>query len=218
MKRIIQWNGFKIKCGAIKTKIGYVPYICYIPKQTLKIVNIAIHGEGQNKEEWLCFNSSFKFGNLLKESIKQNSPFIALDLYGHGDWIVNNKSFTPFMLSKKDKEHLIDTSIEGIQEAIPKILINEKIRENPISLTAYSIGCSVALGLNLKNIDFKSILVEPHNSINCSNCKEFCIIRGPNINNLRNSLQKDCKIEEYYINSEYPLSWINKAKEYIYSA
>lgn len=225
MKTSILWNGFEIKIGKISTSAGDVPYLCYSPEISKETVNIAIHGEGVDKEEWLCFNSTLKLGNLLKESIKHNSPFIAFDLYGHGEWIIDNKNFNKTNLSGNDRSELIKKSITGIQEAIPKILIKEKLTENPITLTAFSLGCSITLGLNINSSGYKSILISPFKALISSNCENYFIIRGKNdpfiseddFNMLFNKLPKNSILKSFDSEHEVPASWINKAKNFIYS-
>lgn len=224
MKESLLWNGFELKKGKIATKYGDVPYLFYSPEITNEVVNVAIHGEGHDKDDWLSFNSVLKLGNLLKESIKHNSPFIAFDLYGHGDWIIDNKNFNITNLSTNDKIELIQNSCFGIQEAIPQILKEGQIENNPLSISAFSVGCSVALGLDLQLSDFKMILISPFKAAVSSKCKEILVIRGrddrlvseDDINTLLNSLPNNTQVELYNSEHEIPVSWINRAKEFIY--
>lgn len=219
------WNGFKINNGKINTIVGLVPYICYNPRLSNKTVNIAIHGEGQKKEDWLCFNSTLKQGNLLKASIKQNSPFIAFDLYGHGDWLIKDKHFNTTHLSLKDQKILIEKSILGIQEAISVILTNEGLSKNPITITSFSLGCSISLGIKLDSENYKSILISPFNTPIKSNCQNYLVIRGKNdtkiddndFNSLFEKLPKNTILKELVSKHEISISWINIVKEFIYN-
>lgn len=225
MKTSILWNGFEIKKADVQTVAGDIPYLYYGPQMSDQTVNIGIHGEGHEKEEWLCFNSTLKLGNLLKESIKKNSPFIAFDLYGHGDWLIEDRHFNTTHLTEKDIEALIERSINGIQEAIPKILAEEGLSKNPITLTAFSLGCSVALGLKLKNESYKTILISPFKAVYKSNCKKFYVIRGKNdqlitegdFQDLYSTLPENSILDSYDSKHEIPESWITNAKKFIYS-
>lgn len=225
MKTSILWNGFEIKKGDIKTEVGNIPYLFYLPYMSDQTVNIALHGEGSNKEEWLSFNSTIKLGNLLKESIKKNSPFIAFDLYGHGEWLINNHNFNTQHLSSSNRDDLVKNSIMALQEAIPSILKAEGLTDNPVSLIAYSLGCSVALALKLKITDYKTILISPYKSSIGSNCENFYILRGKDdksipedeFKDLYNSLPKNSQLDIYKSGHEIPESWINKVKDFIYS-
>ncbi len=225
MKTSILWNGFEIKKADIQTEAGNIPYLYYGPQMSDQTVNIAIHGEGHEKEDWLCFNSTLKLGNLLKESIKKNSPFIAFDLYGHGEWLIEDHHFNITHLTDKDREALIERSIKGIQEAIPKILDEEGLAKNPITLTAFSLGCSVALGLKMENANYKTILISPFKAGYESNCENFYVIRGKNdplitekdFQDLYSALPGNSVLDSYDSKHEIPESWINKAKDFIYS-
>lgn len=224
MKTSILWNGFEIKKGEISTSVGFVPYLCYTPAISKESVNIAIHGEGHDKEDWLCFNSTLKLGNLLKESIKHNSPFIAFDIYGHGDWVIDDHHFNTSDLTSDDITNLIKKSITGIEEAIPKILKEENLTNNPISLTAFSLGCSISLGLKLDSENFKSVLISPYKAPVYSNCKNYYVIRGENdpliseneFNDLFNELPENTVLEKFDSKHEIPVSWINRVKTFIY--
>jgi len=220
----ILWNGFEIKRGVINTSAGNVPYLCYSPEISTEVVNIAIHGEGHNKEDWLCFNSVLKLGNLLKESIKHNSPFIAFDIYGHGEWIIDDKNFNTTSLSEDDISDLIKESIKGIQEAIPIILKEESLKDNPLALTSLSLGCSIALGLNISSPEYKSILISPSKADVSSNCKNYFIIKSKNdpdisdtdLHNMFKELPPRSILESHNSNYKIPIKWINKTKKIIY--
>ncbi|MBN2617281.1 MAG: hypothetical protein JXR64_03090 [Spirochaetales bacterium] len=226
MKRSILWNGFELKKGEISTKIGEVPYIAYTPERTDQVVNIAIHGEGHEKEDWLCFNSVLKLGNLLKESIKSNSAFIAFDLYGHGEWVINNKNFNIYNLSESDKEELIEKSSIAIEEAIPILLKDENLEDNKLAITAFSLGCSVALGIRTANPNLKTVLISPYPADIRSNCKHYCVIRGSKdaqistaeFQDIYNKLPKGTILESFDSEHEVPVSWIHHAKEFIYTS
>ncbi|MGL1891083.1 MAG: hypothetical protein OCD02_05615 [Spirochaetaceae bacterium] len=223
MKQSILWNGFEIKKGEIETSVGYVPYLFYSPEISNECVNIAIHGEGHDKEDWLCFNSVLKLGNLLKESIKTNSPFIAFDLYGHGDWEINDKHFNTADLTNHDKQLLIEKSIIGISEAIGTVLKDNKLENNPVSVTAFSIGCNVVLGLDLKDIQFKTILISPFNTKYNSSSNNILVIRGENdqltseadFQELVEKLPTNSIIKKYKSEHEIPVIWIDAAREFI---
>lgn len=223
--RSMLWNGFELKKGEVNTSVGKIPYMLYCPQMTNKTVNIAIHGEGHEKEDWLCFNSKYKLGNLLKESIRNNSAFIAFDLYGHGEWVIEDKHFNTTHLTISDREILINRSTIAYQEAIPRILEQEGLNENPISITAFSLGCSVALGLKMNKIDLKTILISPAYAPNSSSCTNFFVIRGNNdhtilddeFNNLILVLPPNIRLERFNSEHEISESWINSAKEFIYT-
>lgn len=225
MNRSILWNGFEIKKGNIETSAGKVPYIFYSPQITDQPVNIALHGEGSEKEDWLCFNSAQKLGNLLKESIRKNSPFIAFDLYGHGEWIPQGQQPNIVNLSQQEREELIEISIKGIQEALPVILKEEDLETNPITITAFSIGCSVALGLKTPKTPSKTALLSPYMTENRSECENFFVFRGKKdslvskdeFGKLKSTLPKSTVIHICNCNHEVPESWINKVKPFIYS-
>ncbi len=161
MNRSILWNGFEIKKGLIKTSVGEVPYIIYSPEMSRQPVTIAIHKETGSKEDWLCFNSTSKPGNLLKESIKNNSTFIAFDLYGHGEWQIQDKSFNPGNFNNTQRDNFIEASKTGIEEAIKKLLLQENIKSNPVTIVGKSLGCSVVLNIDLKQTKFSSVLLSP---------------------------------------------------------
>lgn len=224
MNRSILWNGFEIKKGIIQTSTAKVPYIYYSPEMSKEPVNIAIHGETYSKDEWLCFNSILKSGNLLKESIRKNSPFIAFDLYGHGDWIIEDKNFNPANMNKEITNQFIITSANCISEAIKKILKSESLDNNPITIIANSLGCSVALNLNLDFTDIKTILLSPFYTDTKLKYKESLIFRGDkdnfvskdNFNKLYTSLPEKKKLVKYNTGHDLKEEWINKAKDFIY--
>lgn len=225
MNTSILWNGFEIKKGTVTTSVGEVPYLCYAPECTKEVVNIAIHGEGHDKDDWLCFNSSLKLGNLLKTSIQKNSAFIAFDLYGHGNWIIDDKHFNIVELSEEDTEKMIKNSRIGIEEAIPKVLEKEHLTDNPIAISSFSLGCSVSLGLTLPTENCKSVLISPLKSSIDSNCKDYLVIHGKSdhliseidFNDLFSTLPKGTVVETYNSDHEVPICWIHSAKSYIYS-
>lgn len=224
MKTSMLWNGFELIKGDISTTAGSIPYLYYSPEITYQPVNIAIHGEGSGKDDWLCFNSTLKLGNLLKESIKNNSPFLAFDLYGHGEWIIDDHHFNISHLSESDRTTLIKKSSKAIQEAIPKILNDEDLTDNPISVTAFSLGCSVALELKLNKTEYKTVLISPYKTLYTSDCKEFLIIRGKNdpliseadFLSLYQTLPSNTLLKSYRSRHDIPESWINRVKEFIY--
>ncbi|QEN04942.1 alpha/beta fold hydrolase [Thiospirochaeta perfilievii] len=198
MKTSILWNGFELKKGVLETEVGNIPYLYYSPHRTDQIVNIAIHGEGQEKEDWLCFNSVLKFGNLLKESIKRNSAFIAFDLYGHGEWKLDS-NFNILHLSSREIETLVEDTIISVQSALPIILENENLTKNKLSVTGYSLGCSIAMGLKLDKLE-KRVLLAPNRSYYSFD------------DTLENTL-----VEESTEKSNITESWIHKACDFIYS-
>ena len=217
MKRSILWNGFEIKKGEIQTSVGFVPYLLYTPHMSNQVVNIAIHGEGQQKEEWLCFNSTPKLGNLLKESIKVNSPFIAFDLYGHGEWQTNNHGLNILHPNNLEKSTIIKNSAIGIEQAIPQIIKDENLLENPITITSYASGCSVALNLSLNKKNLKMALILPEKTDIKTNCSSFCLIKGDNtvqyINNTNDLNLINSESENQVVND----NWIYKVKDFIYN-
>ncbi len=224
MNKSILWNGFEINKGSIKTKVGDVPYLYYSPQMTKEPLNVAIHGEMQSKEEWLCFNSIIKSGNLLKESIKKNSPFIAFDLYAHGEWLIEDKNFNITDMSADQKVTLIEKSSIGISEALTKIIQSESLTENRLSVISYSLGCSVALNLKLENIDFKTILLSPFNRASSSDSGNFLVFRGEDdqfidgdeFDNFYQKLPSVKQLKTYKSGHEIPVDWINHVKDFIY--
>lgn len=224
MNKSILWNGFEIKKGTIETSVGEVPYLFYSPEISKQIINIAIHGETMSKDEWLCFNSKSKFGNLLKESIKHNSPFIAFDLYGHGEWLSDDRGFYPGSMSREQEDKVIKNSSTGISEAILKVLEKDKLEENPISITSYSKGCSIALNLNMDKKPEKVVLLSPMHCKTNIEGENYLLLKGRNdkeVNNkelkeLTKSLGEGLKIKEFDSGHEIPESWINDARDFIY--
>lgn len=224
MNKSILWNGFEIKKGVVETSVGKVPYLFYSPEVSNQIVNIAIHGETKSKDEWLCFNSKPKFGNLLKESIKKNSPFLALDLYGHGEWLPDDRSFYPGNMTIDQEQQLIETSLKGISEAITRILDADNLINNPVSVTSYSKGCSIAVNLDIKRSIKKVVLLSPYNCKPNKRSENYLLLKGKNDQYVNNDELKELitilgdslTITEYESDHEIPESWINEAKEFIY--
>ncbi len=225
MNSSILWNGFEIKKGLVKTDTGNIPYILYTPEISRQSLNIAIHGENSSKDEWLCFNSRSKLGNLLKESIRMNSPFLALDLYGHGEWHSDDRTLDPGNMSEIQEEEFYMKSINGLNSAIDQIILEEDLTQNPISLTGYSKGCNIILNIELQKEISKMILISPYNSNIKTKCQNFLIFRGKDdlfvadgeFDLLRDNINGNVNVELYDTNHEVPESWINRAKEFIYS-
>lgn len=225
MNSSILWNGFEIKKGLISTDEGCVPYLLYSPEISRESVNIAIHGENSSKDEWLCFNSKSKLGNLLKESIKMNSPFLALDLYGHGEWLSEDRSFYPGAMNRDQEEEVIIKSSRGISQAIDRVLNEEGLINNPLTITAVSKGCSIALNIESTREIEKILLLSPSKSEIKTRCNNFLIFRGESditvtdddFFALKNELSGDVELELYKSSHEIPEAWINRAKSFIYS-
>lgn len=223
MNRNILWNGFELRKGTIKTSAGNVPYIMYSPEISIEPVTIAIHRETSSKEDWLCFNSVYRGGNLLKESIKSNSVFIAFDLYGHGEWKADDPSFN--VSDIKNSKTLIERSSRGIQEAVKFLLESEKIADNPVTIVGNSVGCSVVLNLIFPNIDFKTVLLSPFNTTVNSSSTKYLIHRGnrdkiipeTEFKKLIEKLPNESEIILYNKNHDLDENWIYSTKNFIYS-
>lgn len=224
MNRSILWNGFEIKKGLITTSVGEVPYMIYSPEMSRQPVTVAIHKETGSKEEWLCFNSTSKPGNLLKESIRNNSTFIAFDLYGHGEWQIEDRSFNPGNFTKEEREIFIKKSKTGIEEALETLLKVENIENNPLTLVGNSLGCSVVLNIELESLKFSSVLLSPFDTEVSTTSRNFMIHRGENdtyidssnFDHLIKKLPKEPHIIRYSSGHEIDESWINSTKEFIY--
>lgn len=225
MNRSILWNGFELKKGFITTSAGDVPYIMYSPEISVEPVTIAIHKETGSKDDWLCFNSVLKEGNLLKESIRNNSPFIAFDMYGHGDWTIEDKGFNPSSMSPETLKDFTEKSAKGISEAIIEILKKFSLDKNPITIVGNSMGCSIALNLDLNGYKYKSILISPYNTQAKSSATKFLIFRGNNdsfvkeedFKKLLEELPEDSEIVLFKAGHDLNENWINNSKEFIYS-
>jgi predicted esterase len=225
VNKSLLWNGFEIKKNYIETEVGKVPFMAYIPEYTNNWVNIAIHGEGFSKEEWLSFISVSKFGNLLKESIKMGSPFIAFDLYGHGDWEPGNKHFYGGSMEESEEDVFNNISSKGISKAIDIILEKENLTNAKIALTAFYKGCSVALNLTPQAKIEKMILISPRiTSVNTTCTKNLILtgtddplLSGDNLTFLLNKIPGAKDSQNYNSDYQIPESWIHKTREFIYS-
>lgn len=226
----ISWNGTTLIKSLIKTSVGNVPLINFLPDNTSnKNPIFAIHYQEGSKEIWLDEESFFP---ILAFAIENQIPFYAIDLYGHGDWKSDDSSFNPEYLDDDQWEKFVSASVTGIKEVIFKVASNKSI-----NIVSSSTGClmavkTIATGINLNTLAMASPVPTKsyndeyslHNNIESLKDCKLLVLTGTNDEEVEagevkwyfdqiESNQKE--IITYNSGHELPKEWADKTIEFI---
>lgn len=132
----IPFEQIKLTQTKVKTSIGTVPTLYWIPeKVNTKSVIIGLHYSGGSKDIWL----DEEHNPLLKYAIETNTPFIACDAYGHGEWLVDGVE--GWNLKKDQWPEFMRQTRLGISEVITTVAQTQGLSLDSLHFTGVSQGC-----------------------------------------------------------------------------
>ena len=125
----------------------------------MKYLTVLIHGLEGSRNDWFDRNGYTKGGYFTDELNAMGYPFVAYDLYGHGDWKADEPDFDPSNIDDDTYPKFVYRSAERISE-----LIRREVCDNGyggINFVTYSAGCvpGVKILERLKNIDIGQIIM-----------------------------------------------------------
>lgn len=106
---------------------------------------ILIHGLEGCKEDWRTRDGFTSGGNLTALLDEAGIPWIAADLYGHGEWQAVESDFDPADISDELWDCFVSRSVETLYEMLISRL--EKSPRLSLQLVSYSVGCVILTAL-----------------------------------------------------------------------
>lgn len=106
---------------------------------------VLIHGLEASKTDWTTPGGFTSGGDLTALLDEAGIPWMAADLYGHGDWQAVESDFDPADISDELWDSFVSRSIDTIFEMISPLLAEK--RKLSIQLVSYSLGCVVLTSL-----------------------------------------------------------------------
>ncbi len=147
------WNDDSISYAFINTNAGNVPILYYLPKNIKsKSLIVALHYQNSNKEVWL--NS---LNGILKYAIESEIPFIAFDLYGHGEWEIEDYN-TAYINEESLPEFMEPTTI-GVSYSLRTFCYNNNLSLDSLHYVAISLGCFTEMDLSINGLKPQTMLL-----------------------------------------------------------
>jgi len=102
---------------------------------------VLIHGLESSKSDWITPGGFTSGGNLTALLDESGIPWMAADLYGHGDWRAVEPEFDSADISDELWDSFVSRSVESIHEmVVPRLEENRKLS---LQLVSYSVGCVI---------------------------------------------------------------------------
>jgi pimeloyl-ACP methyl ester carboxylesterase len=108
-------------------------------------LTILIHGLESSKLEWFEMNGYTKGGAIVEGLKSRNQNFLAIDLYGHGEWVATEPNFDKSDISDELWDSFIANSVNEIANLTNRLC--EKFGYQEITLTSYSAGALISVKL-----------------------------------------------------------------------
>lgn len=153
LTKTILWNNDSISYATVHSKAGNVPILFYLPELPIsKSLIVALHYQNSNKDVWL--NS---LDGILKHSIKTNTAFIACDLYGHGEWKIDE--YNTNSINEQNLDTFMIPTTLGISDALRSFCYNHNLSIDSLQYIAISLGCFTAMDLSMKGIKPQTMIL-----------------------------------------------------------
>lgn len=120
------------------------PYIHHFADKSTPL-NILIHGLESSKSEWFEIHGFTKGGAIVEGLKSRNENYLAVDLYGHGEWPAKEPNFKSNNISDELWESLVSNSVQKITALTHRL--SEEYGYQHIILTSYSAGALIAVKL-----------------------------------------------------------------------
>lgn len=131
-----------------------VPYLRYdVPGS--RDLFVLLHGQQSSKKDWLEKDGYTHGGNITEGLMNLGLPFIAFDLFGHGD--SKSVDYSKDYLDDDEYQDFIGSSVQTIGEALCKMQADAP--ECRLHLLTYSTGSVAGLKLQEKYDLFKNIFL-----------------------------------------------------------
>lgn len=131
-----------VQVERIPTSVGDVPTLFWLPQFVQKSsVIVAFHYLEGSKEVWLdgSFNAIFAYAQSA------GIPFVACDMYRHGEWQVDG--YESSYINDEDWDSFVTLSRDGITEAIDMIIKKYELSCDSLMFVGSSTGCLTAMGV-----------------------------------------------------------------------
>ena len=106
---------------------------------------VLIHGLEASKSDWITPGGFTSGGDLTALLDEAGVPWIAADLYGHGEWQAVESDFDPAEISDELWDSFVSRSVETLYEMLISRL--EKSPRPSLQLVSYSVGCVILTAL-----------------------------------------------------------------------
>lgn len=106
---------------------------------------VLIHGLEASKSDWVTPGGFTSGGDLTALLDESGIPWIAADLYGHGEWQAVESDFDPADISDELWDSFVSRSVETLYEMLISRL--EKSTRPSLQLVSYSVGCVILTAL-----------------------------------------------------------------------
>ena len=106
---------------------------------------VLIHGLEASKSDWITPGGFTSGGDLTALLDEAGVPWIAADLYGHGEWQAVESDFDPADISNELWASFVSRSVETLYEMLISRL--EKSPRPSLQLVSYSVGCVILTAL-----------------------------------------------------------------------
>jgi predicted esterase len=185
---IITWKNTSLSKGLISTAAGAVPVIYWIPEQkTTSQVIVAFHYQEGSKNIWL----EDTWDSLLLHAVENNIPFIACDMYGHGEWQVDG--FDTSYIDDDAWDTFVEKTAVGVTQAITTLIQDTTLSFDSLQFIGSSLGCHTAMTVIRNNLRPVSlVLASPvpakeyddessfHNNLSAFEKTKLLVISGRN--------------------------------------
>jgi pimeloyl-ACP methyl ester carboxylesterase len=110
-------------------------------------LNLLVHGLGSSRNEWIELNQYTKGGNLTELLERNNMPYLAIDLYGHGGWLAEEDDFDAGNISDELWPKFVERSVLEVSR-----LVNDLSRMHGYTkLNIYTYSGGGIIGLKVIN-------------------------------------------------------------------
>ena len=106
---------------------------------------VLIHGLEASKSDWITPGGFTSGGNLTALLDEAGIPWIAADLYGHGEWQAVESDFDPTDITDELWDSFVSRSVATLYEMLISRL--EKSPRHSLQLVSYSVGCVILTAL-----------------------------------------------------------------------
>lgn len=140
------WQTETISFAAVPTDAGNVPILFYLPENlSSKSLIVGLHHQNANKEVWLTSLTA-----ILTYAIESQIAFIAFDLYGHGEWEVNN--YNTNSINAETLPTFMNPTTSGISYTLRSFCYNQNLSIDSLQYIGVSLGCFTAMDLSFKGL------------------------------------------------------------------
>lgn len=108
-------------------------------------LTLLFHGTESSKNDWLEKNGYTKGGNFIELLNEKKMSWIALDLYGHGDWTADEAEFDRTDISDELWPKFITASAAEAKKVLSAYIHKYKIEF--VNLVSYSAGCHIIVNM-----------------------------------------------------------------------